>query len=66
MVYYKPVKTTIDVLELDKVIIDVVIWHYGFSDLIVTDKNFLFTLKFWLLFCYFFGINQKLFTIFHP
>lgn len=37
MVHYEPVKVTIDALGLAEVIIDVVIRHYGFSDLIVSD-----------------------------
>ena len=56
IVHYKQVKITIDASGLAKVIIDVVVCHHGFSDLIVTDKGSLFTSKFWLLLWYFFGI----------
>ena len=28
MVYYKPIKSTIDAQGLTKVIIDIVVWHY--------------------------------------
>ena len=37
MVYYEPVKITIDTLGLIKVIIDVVVRHHSLSDLIVTN-----------------------------
>ncbi len=37
MVYYKPVKVTIDAPGLAKVIIDMVVRHYGVPESIVTD-----------------------------
>ena len=37
MVYYKPVKITIDASRFAKVIIDVVVHHHGLPDSIVTD-----------------------------
>ncbi len=37
MVYYKPVKVTIDTPGLAKVIIDVVVRHHGVPESIVTD-----------------------------
>ena len=46
MVYYKPVKVTIDAPELAEVILDVVIWHHGLPDSIVIDRGSLFTSKF--------------------
>ena len=42
-----------------------IVWHYNLLDLIVTNKSFLFTLKFNSLLCYFFGIKQRFFTTFH-
>ena len=65
MVHHKPIKVIINALGLAKVILDVVVWHYGLPDLIMTDKGLLFTSKFWLLLCYFLGIKQKLSNIFH-
>ena len=65
MVYYKPVKVTIDVPGLTEVIIDVVVRHHGLLDLIVTDRRSLFTSKFWSSLCYFLGIKQRLSTAFH-
>ena len=66
MVYYELVKVTINALGLAKVILDMVVWHHGFSDLIISNKGSLFTLKFWLPLCYFSGIKQKLLTAFYP
>ena len=66
IVHYKPVTVTIDALCLPNVIIDIVVRHYGLLDLIVTNRKLLFTLKFWLLLCYFLGIKQKLFIAFYP
>ncbi len=37
MVYYKPVKVTIDAPGLAKVIIDVVVHHHGVPESIITD-----------------------------
>ena len=66
MVYYKPVKVTIDTLDLTEVIIDVVVRHHGLSNLIITKQGLLFTSKFWSLLCYFLSIKQKLFTALYP
>ena len=66
MVHYKLLKIIFDTPKLIKVIIDVVIYHYSLLDLIVTNKNLFFTLKFWLLLYYFFCIKQKLSTALHP
>lgn len=35
IVYYKPVKTTMDVIGLAEIIIDIVVKYHGFSKLIV-------------------------------
>ena len=65
MVYYKPVKITINAPGLAEVIIDIVIRHHGLPNSIVTDRGSLFTSKFWSLLCYFLGIKRKLSTGFH-
>ena len=65
MIHYKPIKITIDAPGLREVIIDVVVYHHGFPDSIVTDRGFLFTLKFWSSLCYFLGIQCRLSTAFH-
>ena len=66
MVHYKLVKVTINAPSLAKVIIDVVIRHYGLRDLIVTDRGSLFTSKFLSSLYYFLGIKRKLSIAFHP
>ena len=66
MVYYKPVKITINTPRLAEVIIDVVVRHHSLSDSIVTDRGSFFTFKFWSLPCYFFGIKRWLYTTFYP
>ena len=66
MVYYEPVKITINALELAEVIIDVLICQHSLLNSIITDRGLFFTLKFWLLLCYFFGMKQRLFIAFNP
>ena len=39
MIYYEPVKITIDAPKLAKVILDVVVWHYDLLDSIVSDRS---------------------------
>ena len=65
MVYYKPVKVTINAPGLAKVIIDVIVRHHKLPNSIVTDWGLLFATKFWLLLYYFLGIKQRLSTAFH-
>ena len=43
MVYYKPIKITINAPGLAEIIIDVVVRHHNLPDLIVTDRGSLFT-----------------------
>ena len=66
IVYYKPVRVTINASSLVKIIINIVVKHHGLSDSIVIDRGSFFISKFWLLLCYFLGIKWKLFTAFHP
>ena len=65
MVYYEPVKVTIDTLGLAEVTLDVVVWHYGLPDLIVTDRGLLFTSKFWSSLYYFLRVKRRLSTAFY-
>ena len=65
MVHYKPEKITIALLGLAKVIIDVVVWHHSLPNSIVTDRDSLFTSKFWSLLCFFLSIKRLLFNAFH-
>ena len=66
MVYYKPVKVTINTLALAEVIIDIVVRHHGLPNSIVTNRESLFTSKFWSLLCYFLVIKRRLSTAFYP
>ena len=65
MVYYEPVKVTINALGLAKVSLDVVVRHHSLSDTIVTDQGLRFISKFGLLLCYFFRIKRRLSTVFY-
>ena len=66
MVHYELMKITINILGLAEVFINVVIWHHGLLDSIITDQSSLFTSKFRSSLCYFLEIKRKLFTTFHP
>ena len=66
MVYYKPVKVTIDAPGLAEVIINVVVRHHDCPDSIVTDRGSLFTSKFWSSLCSFLGIKPRLSIAFYP
>ena len=65
IIYYMPVKVTINAPSLAKVIIGVVVQHHRLPDSIVTDRESLFTLRFWSLLCYFLGIKRRLLTAFY-
>ena len=65
MVYYKPVQVTINASRLAEVILDIVVWHHDLLDSIVSDRDSVFTSKFWFSLCYFLGIKQRLFTAFY-
>ena len=60
MVYYKLAKITINAPGLAELIINVIIWQHGLPDSIMSDRSFLFTLKFWLSLCYFLEIKRRL------
>lgn len=65
MIYYKPVKVTINVISLVNVIINMVIQHYRLFELIVIDRGILFISKFLFLLCYFLNIEKKPSTAFY-
>ncbi len=46
MVYYEPVKVTIDAPALAEVIIEVVVQHHDLPDSIISDRGSVFTSKF--------------------
>ena len=56
----------IDASGLAEVIIDMVVCHHGFPDLILTNQGSLLTSKFWFSLCYFLDIKRKLSTAFYP
>ena len=58
IVYYEPVKVTIDIPSLVKVIIKAVVESYGRPDSTVSDCGSVFTSKFWFSLCYFLGIKR--------
>ena len=60
MVHYKQVKVTIDIPDLAKIIINIVMKYHDLLESTVTDRGFFLTSKFWSLLCYFFGIKQRL------
>ena len=57
MVYYEPVKITINASILVEVTIEVVVRYHGLLNSIVSDCGSVFTSKFWSSLCYFFGIK---------
>ena len=65
MIYYEPVKVTINALGLAEVIFNMVVQHYRLPNLIVTNKGSFFISKFWLSLCYFLGVKRQLFTAFY-
>ncbi len=60
MIYYKPVKVTINAPGLAKVIIDMIVSHYSIFESIVINQKLLFISKFQSLLCYFLDIKKKL------
>lgn len=65
IVYYKPIRTRIDITSLAGIIINMVIRYHGLSESIISDRNLLFILKFQSLLCYLLGIKWKLSTTYH-
>lgn len=65
-VYYKLIKTIINVAKPPKDIIKILVRQHGLLESIVSNHDFLFILKFWFLLCYFLSIKQKLLTAFCP
>ncbi len=65
MIYYKPVKVTINASALVEVIIKAVVQYHGLLDSIVNDRDLVFISKFWSSLCYILGIERKLSTAFY-
>lgn len=45
IIYYKPIKVTINILDLTKVIINVIMYYYSILKSIIMDLGLLFILK---------------------
>ena len=58
MIYYKPIKVTIDVLSLVKVIINMVLCYFRVLESIIMERSLLFISKFWFLLYYFLKIKK--------
>ena len=65
MVHYKLVKITISTLGLAKMIINIVMRHYGLTDSIITYWS-CSSPQILVIAMLFFGIKQRLSTAFHP
>ena len=65
MINYELVIVIINTPGLAKVILNVVVWHHGLLNSIVSDKSSLFISKFWSSFCYFLDIKRQLSTAFY-
>lgn len=66
IVYYKPIKIKIIVLGLVKVFLYIVVRHYLLPDSIISNKNSIFTFKFWSSSYYFLGIIKRFSIAFYP
>ena len=66
MVHYELVKVTINASKLAEIFMDIVLWHHGLLDSIISDQEVIITSKFWFSICYFVGIKKQLFTAFYP
>lgn len=65
IIYYKSILVIINIPKPAIIILDIVFWHHSLPDLIITNKNYLFILKFWFLLCYFFDIKYKISIVFY-
>ena len=65
IVYYEPVKVTIDISRLTKVIINMVVQYHDLSNSIINDYRVIFTSKFWPSLCFFLGIKRRLSIVFY-
>lgn len=57
IIYYKLIKKIIGIVDLVKVIINIMVKQHSLLKSIVSDKSFLFCSKFWFLPCYFLDIK---------
>lgn len=65
IINYKLIKTTINILRLTKIILDIVMRYNSLLNFIIINRNILLTSKFLSSLCYFLDIKQKLISAFH-
>lgn len=65
MLHYELVKVISDGSSLAKVINDVIMWHHGPLNSIISNQGLVLTSKFSSLLCYFISIKQKVYTVFY-
>ncbi len=65
IVYYKPMKVTIDILGLVKVILNIIVHYNKIIKSIVIDQGLFFILKFWFCLYYYLSIKRKLYIAFY-
>ena len=66
MAHYIPVWKTMLVADFIKVFIQEVVKHHGVSEVLVTDRDKLFTSEKWTSFCFHMRCRRNLWTAFHP
>lgn len=66
MVHYVPMAKTVSAENLAEIFVREVVRLHGLPESIVTDRGFVFTLKFYSSLCYALKVKQKLSTAFHP
>ena len=56
IINFELVNVIINTAHLAQIIINILVWHYGLPDSIVSDRGLVFTLKFWSSLWWFLGI----------
>jgi hypothetical protein len=57
---------TINVKDLDSLIINNIVKDFGVLRLIISDRELLFTSSYWSTFCYYLAIKRRLSIAFYP
>ncbi|SLM33662.1 gag polymerase env protein [Lasallia pustulata] len=66
MAHYIPVQKTMSVTDFIKVFIRDVVKHHGMPEVLVTDRDKLFTSEKWTSFCFHMRCRCNVLTAFHP
>lgn len=64
-IYYKLIKITLNINGQLQIQINVILKHFSLFNSIISNKNILFTSKFYLFVCYFRDIKEKTSITFH-